>query len=91
LSITAAALVALAATPARAAAEGSVLFQLTLLGDVPANASFRILRDTVPPSIIEPGLLVCGPADPDGGDKLPACQSGETYELESPPCRPAPC
>ena len=73
-----------AAGTTAAGTSGTVVFELRLLGDVPAADSFRVLRDTVPPSIIEPGLLVCGPVDPDGGTDLPVCASGGVYRLESP-------
>lgn len=78
-------LIAAASVSATTAAgeSGSVVFKLTLRGEVPASDSFRRLLDTDPPSIIEPGLLVCGPRDPDGG-VIPVCRSGETYEIESP-------
>lgn len=47
-------LIAAASVSATTAAgeSGSVVFKLTLRGEVPASDSFRVLQDTDPPSII---------------------------------------
>jgi hypothetical protein len=80
VALTAAGLLTFGASSVRAGdAEGTVVFRVELRGVVPPDVSFLVGRDTRPPSIIEPGIYVCGPAENPYVEPGGECRTGETY------------
>lgn len=78
--ISGGALALLTIVPTTAAEEGTVVFRVEVRGDVPNDAWFLVSRDTDPPTIIEPGIFVCGPPENPYTEGGPVCAGGNAYE-----------